>query len=171
MNLEQLCTNCGLCCDGTLFQIVRLQAGDAPARLLACGLRLRRKQGEYFMEQPCAALQERRCTAYADRPARCRAFNCRQLTQVQNGLKSGEEALALIHNTHSLVQHVRGLLTACGQREDGTALQDQYERVCAVRIDPNLEPEAAAARQQLDEAMLELRRVLATEFLPADHPA
>ena len=167
----RLCTACGLCCDGTLFQIVRVLPEDSPARLLALGLKLRRKKGAPYFEQPCSALRDRCCTAYADRPTRCRAFTCRQLAQVQAGLLAEGDALSLIHSTHGLAQHLRGLLEACGQPDDGSALQDQCERVLALRLDPALEPEAAAARQQVAQGLRELRRVLTESFLPADHPA
>ena len=102
----RLCTACGLCCDGTLFQIVRVMPEDNPARLLALGLKLRRKNGAPYFEQPCSALRDRCCTAYADRPTRCRAFTCRQLAQVQAGLLAEGDALAMIHSTHGLVQHL-----------------------------------------------------------------
>ena len=33
--IEQLCPNCGLCCDSTLFADVELRAGDDARRLAA----------------------------------------------------------------------------------------------------------------------------------------
>ena len=41
--VEQLCPNCGLCCDSTLFADVELRAVDDAARLKTLGLKLLRK--------------------------------------------------------------------------------------------------------------------------------
>jgi uncharacterized protein len=72
---EDLCLDCGLCCDGSLFWAVPVGKGDgAPVQLDAEG-RLR---------QPCACFAGA-CTIYAERPAACRTFDCRVLQTVQAG--------------------------------------------------------------------------------------
>ncbi|MDH4451559.1 MAG: YkgJ family cysteine cluster protein, partial [Verrucomicrobiota bacterium] len=76
---SRLCTACGMCCDGTMFQIVKLQPGDSAAELGRLGLKIRSRGGAFHMEQPCAALKELRCTVYDKRPTRCRLFHCQQL--------------------------------------------------------------------------------------------
>ena len=42
-NVDQLCPNCGLCCDSTLFADVELRAGDDAKRLKQLGLTLVQK--------------------------------------------------------------------------------------------------------------------------------
>jgi Fe-S-cluster containining protein len=76
--LEALCRSCGLCCDGSLFGGVILEADE---------LRGARKNHLYVLprgnafEQPCSALSTRsdgcECSIYSDRPRACRAFTCR----------------------------------------------------------------------------------------------
>ena len=41
--IEQLCPNCGLCCDSTLFADVELRAGDDAKQLKKLGLTLEKK--------------------------------------------------------------------------------------------------------------------------------
>jgi hypothetical protein len=163
---SRLCLSCGLCCDGTLFQIVRMQPEDSPAELAALGLRMRHRGEEFWMEQPCAALKRLCCTVYDQRPVRCRKFHCQQLTRLTAGEIDEGDALVLIADTHRLADRVRQRLAECGYREDGAPLQEQFDRVTSTRVDADLEPELAETRQHLETAMRELKLRLAREFLP-----
>ncbi len=162
---SRLCAVCGMCCDGTMFQIVRMQPGDAPAELGKLGMKIRCKDGEFLMEQPCAALREMRCTIYEKRPTRCRLFNCQQLGRVESGDATEADAMSLIVQTRRMVDGVRDLLEESGLREDGQALQERYERVTTTPVDLNLEPEMVLVRERLVREMDELKRVLRLEFM------
>ena len=160
-----------MCCDGTMFQIVRMQPGEVPARLGRLGLKIRCRDGEYYMEQPCSALREKRCTVYEQRPVRCRLFNCQQLGRVEKGETTEAEAMAMIVETRALVERVRDLIGQCGLREDGQALVERYERVVSTPVNPELEPELVAAREELEETMRKLKLQLSREFrLPPGAP-
>lgn len=163
---SRLCAACGMCCDGTMFQIVRMQPGDSPAALMKLGMRIRRKEGEFHMEQPCAGLHERRCTLYEQRPTRCRAFLCQQLRLLERGEISALEAVAKIEHTRALADRVKSLIAQNGHRDDGAPLQEQFDRVTAVRADPSWEPEMVETRRVLEEAMHELKTILRRDFLP-----
>ena len=160
----RLCAACGMCCDGTMFQIVRMQPGEVPAELGRLGLKIRCRDGEYYMEQPCSALREKRCTVYEQRPVRCRLFNCQQLGRVERGETTEPEAMAMIIETRALVEKVRGLIEQCGLREDGQALVERYERVASTPVNQALEPELVAVREELDEVMRKLKLRLNREF-------
>lgn len=161
---SRLCTACGMCCDGTLFEIVRLQPGDSPAQLSRQGMKIRCREGEFFMEQPCAALQETGCTIYADRPSRCRLFHCQQLHRVEAGTITAEAAMSTIEATRALVRHVRALIEQSGLREDGQALAARYGRVMSTPVNAELEPEMLIVRAELEEAMRQLRLKLDQDF-------
>lgn len=163
---SRLCLSCGLCCDGTLFQIVRMQPEDSPAELAAIGLRIRHRDSDVWMEQPCAALKRLCCTVYEQRPVRCRKFQCQQLTRLAAGEIDEGDALVRIADTRRLADRVRHLLAQSGYREDGAPLQEQFDRLSSTRIDPELEPELAEIRQHLEAAMRELKLSLARNFLP-----
>jgi uncharacterized protein len=163
---SRLCTACGMCCDGTMFQIVKMQPGDCAAELGRLGLKVRSRGGEFHMEQPCAALKELKCTVYEKRPTRCRLFHCQQLRLMETGETTEAEALNLIHETRAQAAQVRDLIEQNGLREDGQALLDRFERVMSTPVDAALEPELAVAREALDNAMRKLRRVINREFRP-----
>lgn len=154
-----------------MFQIVRMQPGEVPAELGKLGLKIRCRDGEYYMEQPCSALREKRCTVYEQRPVRCRLFNCQQLGRVERGETTEPEAMAMIIETRALVEKVRGLIEQSGLREDGQALVERYERVASTPVNQALEPELAAVRVELDEVMRKLKLRLNREFrlLPNSH--
>lgn len=160
----RLCAACGMCCDGTMFQIVRMQPGEVPAELGKLGLKIRCRDGEYYMEQPCSALREKRCTVYDQRPVRCRLFNCQQLGRVERGETTKSEAMTMIIETRVLVEKVRGLIEQSGLREDGQALVERYERVASTPVNQALEPELVAVRVELDEVMRKLKLRLNREF-------
>ncbi|MBB5034444.1 YkgJ family cysteine cluster protein [Prosthecobacter vanneervenii] len=160
----RLCTACGMCCDGTMFQIVRMQPGDVPAALGRLGLKIRCRDGEYHMEQPCPALQEKGCTVYDKRPVRCRLFHCQQLLRMENGETTEAEVMTMIQDTRAQVAQVRGLIEACGLREDGQSLMERHERVMSTPVNEALEPELVSVREELDEAMRKLKLRLNREF-------
>ena len=167
----RLCAVCGMCCDGTMFQIVRMQPGEVPAALAKLGLKIRCRDGEYYMEQPCSALREKRCTVYEQRPVRCRLFNCQQLGRLEKGETTEAEAMEMIVETRALVERVRGLIEQCGLREDGQALVERFERVMSTPVNQALEPELVAVREELEETMRKLKLQLNREFrLPPGAP-
>ena len=67
---ENLCRACGLCCDGTLFDLVKLETGDDAGRLQALGLPVKVSRGRTPVArfpQPCSALcADRTCRLYAN---------------------------------------------------------------------------------------------------------
>jgi len=81
---SDLCTACALCCDGTLFGSVKVEDEDRPH------LRLPLVDGA--LAQPCAALVDRRCSVYAERPASCARYACELLKQVEAGVVRVAEA-------------------------------------------------------------------------------
>jgi len=164
-SIDQLCPNCGLCCDSTLFADVELRAGDAAARLEKLGLVLHRKgRTKQAFCQPCAGFDGRLCRLYADRPKRCAQFECGLLKQVAAGGMSPPLALRKITATKKLAQRVRELLAAAGQRDDRMALTHRYTAVMAAPVD--LAEEGSAERQgELMLAVNQLMQVLQRDFL------
>ena len=72
---DTLCTQCGLCCDGSLFADVELAGRAEATRLEVMGLRIDDDDSDgALLLQPCSALQGRRCSIYA----RVRAIRCRR---------------------------------------------------------------------------------------------
>jgi uncharacterized protein len=108
---SRICTACGMCCNGVLFQVVRLQPGDSVQELSRLGLPLRRKKREPYFTQPCPCLSaERRCSIYESRPTRCRLFNCQQIQRLEAGTSTEAEVMAQVTHAHQLLGQVEQLL-------------------------------------------------------------
>lgn len=123
-----LCGACGLCCNGALFASVQLQEQDNAARLEALGLGLRREKGASWVRLPCAAHDGCSCRIYAERPARCRTFECKLLQEVILGRRSVAAALRIIERTKKHANEVRALLRQRGQTDESISLSRRYQQ-------------------------------------------
>lgn len=80
---SDLCRDCGLCCDGSLFDNVAL-SGDEVEAAAANGLQpLAGEHGARFL-LPCPRFCGI-CTIYPARPRRCREYRCQLLARLERG--------------------------------------------------------------------------------------
>lgn len=162
--VDQLCPNCGLCCDSTLFADVELRAGDDAKRLAELGLSLVKKgKSKVAFAQPCACFDGKFCGIYADRPKRCRLFECGLLKKVQAGEMSAGAALKKISGAKALAKRVRDLLQSFGQPQEKLALTKCY--AAAMREPIDLAENSAERRGELMLAVNDLMHVVQKEFL------
>ncbi len=110
--LGTLCRSCGLCCDGSLFTHVPLEAEEVE-RLRALGIPLQtRRSGAQVLPQRCGALEGRDCRIYADRPSECAAYKCLLADALLRGDVTLEFAQATVRKAQRLVAegHARRFL-------------------------------------------------------------
>jgi Fe-S-cluster containining protein len=163
--IEQLCPNCGLCCDSTLFADVELRAGDDATRLKKLGLTLEKKgKSKMAFAQPCACFDGKLCTIYRDRPKRCGLFECGLLKRVGAEEMTANAALKKIAEAKKRAGEVRELLRALGQHDERMALTHRYTQVMSAPMDFSLEGEAEK-RGELMMAVSGLMQLLQKEFL------
>lgn len=163
--IDQLCPNCGMCCDSTLFADVELRAGDDPKRLKKLGLTIEKKTAtKLAFAQSCACFDGKFCTIYGDRPKRCRLFECGVLKRVKAGEMTPSMALKKIKAAKKRADGVRELLRLCGQRDEAMALTHRYGEVMSAPMDMSA-PEEAERRGELMMAVSELMGMLEGEFL------
>ena len=163
--IEQLCPNCGLCCDSTLFADVELRASDKPARLSQLGLTLLKKSKTVTaFAQPCACFDGKLCRIYADRPKRCGLFECGLLKRVDAGEMTAGAALKKISKARGQAQQIRELLRSLGQRDERMALTHRYSEVMAAAMDLT-KPEETERRGELMLAVSNLMQSLEKDFL------
>jgi len=103
---EGLCTDCGLCCDGTFFGAV-VVAPEETERLVRVGLPVLQREGACSIAQPCKALRGCLCDVYADRPSACATYECELRKRVDAGASSLEEARAKIATIRALLATIR----------------------------------------------------------------
>ena len=163
--VSQLCPNCGLCCDSTLFADVELRAGDNPGRLAKLGLDVQQKtKTKLAFPQPCACFDGKFCTIYADRPKRCGLFECGLLKRVQNGGMTGDVALKKISEARALAEKVRALLRQSGQHDEQMPLTHRYTEAMSMPMDLAID-DSAEKRGELMLAVSELMQMLERDFL------
>jgi hypothetical protein len=127
---SDLCRNCGLCCDGTLFGGVDLLDEEVEAAT-ANGLYPIVAEGGARFRQPCAQFSGI-CEIYPGRPLRCREYRCLLLARLQRG--EVEEASA-----HAIVAEARRLAEAADAAglpgEDRGAARRRWGRAFAATAD------------------------------------
>ena len=160
----RLCAACGLCCNGVLFHTVRLQPNDSPRELAALGLKLKRKNRHDYILQPCPAYRDAQCSIYAQRPARCRLFECQQLQRVATGEITEAAALEKIR----AVQRRVAQLDRLSRRADGSLrkgpLSKRCETALAEPFDVTTHPELVGQREELAGGLAELDAMLDEDF-------
>ena len=146
---EELCRACGLCCDGTLFDVVKLEPSDDASTLNALGLPVKISRGKAAVArfpQPCAALcEDRTCRLYANRPWQCRVFECRVFKDAKAGRITFAAALRLVSQARRRADKVRRLLRELGDTEEHRALGERFHRT-SERLESGQADPAAKAR-------------------------
>lgn len=106
-----LCTACGACCNGTLFDEVPLERAE-----IALGARLRlpivAAGDDACMALPCPRLEIATCTVYLERPSTCRTYKCGLLEDLESGEVLPAEAHRRVEALRAAADAVRELLPA-----------------------------------------------------------
>lgn len=162
---DTLCTQCGLCCDGTLFGDVELSGRREATRLEALGLDIDSDDADVeLLALPCRGLRGTRCGVYVHRPQCCRTFECRLLQQAKRGDVTGATALARIAAAKAQVARVRTLLAGLEPR--GSTGLPLAERIANTRqAASGGRPARRRQRRALAAATATLSRTIRTTFL------
>ena len=160
----RLCAACGLCCNGVMFHSMELQPSDQLKELLSLGMKLKKKRKQVLILQPCSAYKDSCCAIYAQRPQRCRLFACRQLLRVRSGEIAEQDALEKISDVKSRIDSLDELLDLAGATNRRRSLKRRHQKILDEPLDESGAPAAAALRERLAEAMLELEEVLESDF-------
>lgn len=171
---EQLCLACGLCCDGTLFDGVKLEPDEDARQLKALGLPVTYSRARHPVArfaQPCAALcQDRSCQLYRNRPRQCRTFECQVFQEARAGRIDYAAALRLVEKTRRQADRVRRLLVRLGDTDEQRALGERFYRM-QCRMEAAARDDAALALfATLSLAMHRLKLLTQAKFYTASNP-
>ena len=155
--IDALCLQCGMCCNGVLFADVRPEPGD-PSPLFS-GNRSR-------VPQPCPAFAAATCACaiYAERPVRCRKFECRQLLGVRQGTTTAEKALRQIRAARGLAAEVEKLLAELGFNDVRLPFNRRFQRCQRAAENGKLAKTQLGCLADLQLAMHRFTVLLAKEF-------
>lgn len=95
---QSVCVDCGLCCDGSIFEDVELKDVHEADSMEIMGLETEEEEGKYLLVQPCNALSGTQCGLYPHRPECCRTFECHLLNRLKAGDITKTKALSIIQN-------------------------------------------------------------------------
>ncbi|HIL68515.1 MAG TPA: YkgJ family cysteine cluster protein [Verrucomicrobia bacterium] len=161
---SRLCEQCGMCCNGVLFLLVQLQPQDLPVELASLGVKLKRKNGKRYIQQPCPAYGDSGCSIYSQRPERCRLFECRQLRGVISGSIPESDAVTAIQKAVKQVETIEQLFSELGDTNKKRPYLKRLEKVQAKPVDRSADPKTAALRSKLETASKELESMLDQGF-------
>jgi hypothetical protein len=163
--VDQLCPQCGLCCNSVLFGDVELQRGDDSKRLAAYGIVLFNKDRKRAFSQPCSCFDGRLCMIYPHRPQRCRTFLCRQLQLLQDGHLSASAALGNIRAVKRRAEEVLKLVRALRNNDETLPLSERYAAIMAEPINLVTDDAIVDLRSDLMIAVGELMGLVERGFL------
>jgi Fe-S-cluster containining protein len=149
---SRLCTACGMCCNGVLFEIVRLQPQDSVKELEKLGMQINRRKTQPYFKQPCRFLNDCTCTIYEQRPTRCRRFECLQLKLLADDEITEADAAAKIAEAKALVQRIQDLLAEAGDHAVDEALEERARRVLGDQTDTPLHDELQTLKKLLNRS-------------------
>jgi hypothetical protein len=156
-----LCTACGLCCNGVLFDDARAEPEEAP-RIAAAGLELVERGDRLGFALPCRHLCDTHCTIYSERFTICRSFECKLLRALADGEIDIDTALARVATAKALLQKVTAI-------DPGANIRKERQRaaVTARAAMAQRGPDAPSA-QQLYLNMVALEAYLNRYFRKTD---
>ena len=159
-----LCTQCGLCCDGTIFDDIELPDDAIADRLSQHDLDIEPGTPPLLL-LPCTALCENKhCGIYDERPTPCRTFECRLLQKTERGQLPLEQALDIVAQTTTHAQQVNQL---CEQLEESDAHLPLRMRCAEALAQPICgdDDRANDLRQALAQAMDTMGHLLNSHFV------
>ena len=161
---DTLCTQCGLCCDGSLFADVELAGADEGAALEVLGLEIEDDDGGLLL-QPCGALKGKRCSIYPHRPDCCRAFECRLLQEVRCGTVSVDQAKEKIAETQRQIERVKALIGQLGRVDERLPVKERCAEALELSAEGLMNPERRQKRNELASAMGCVEELIQKTFL------
>ena len=164
---DTLCTQCGLCCDGSLFADVELANTDEASALEVMGLAIEDGEGdeEELLLQPCRALRGKRCSIYAHRPDCCRTFECKLLQEVKRGMLGVEVAQKRIAQVLARIGHIKELLVRLGSKVEELPLKERCAEALEIPAAASASPATNRTQAELFTAMKAVEQLIRETFL------
>jgi Fe-S-cluster containining protein len=167
---NNLCLECGLCCNGVIFADVQLQPSEVQclkSKVQSLDFSSSsRSAGITKLPQPCAAFDGCRCRIYSDRPTYCRQFECLLLKNVQSGRLEHRAALRIIRTARQRADKVRDLLRELGDTDEQKALSHRFQRAAKQFENAPLADAKAQTYADLTLAVHDLNLLLSEAFYP-----
>lgn len=107
---NELCSSCGLCCNGSLFSYFRLRDDETGlAERLGLAVSQSSRTGGKVVALACAKHDGSCCTVHELRPHGCRAFECDLLIRLQRDEIGWGKAVRIASDARRQAEELRGL--------------------------------------------------------------
>lgn len=164
-NGSDLCLECALCCDGSLFLKAQLRPHE-PERARSLGLTVIESDNQPGFHLPCHLLNDKACSIYEkpERPQVCGSFRCDLLKRYLNSEVDLDSALKTIQTTRTVLAEIQQLLPFGGDKR--VTFRAIHLMIAYLSSLPEQERTQHAA---LLDAITRHIRLVATEFIkPAE---
>jgi Fe-S-cluster containining protein len=165
--VDNICLDCALCCDGTLFTSAPVTAADDFGPLAAKGARIVKIEDRTTFGLPCPAVSDGCCSIYERRPGVCREVSCLLRLRYDAGLVTFDEARSRIANAKELRDRIRPQLERFFGRPGPHALSGLFKLLLA-EVDG--QPSRLRGRPENAELLLDvtaLRLLIRRHFDPS----
>ena len=149
---EDLCTNCGLCCNGTVFKCAMIEQDEDTGALKAMGARFTVENQQIELVLPCVAHIDGRCSVYPHRFKICESFRCKLLQDYLRGKVSRDRALEVVGETSLHTNRVEELIRKTYDEGESETLLELYRNFRKAYEEKN---EAASFEERYKHIVLE----------------
>ncbi|MGZ5544198.1 MAG: YkgJ family cysteine cluster protein [Limisphaerales bacterium] len=156
---SDLCVECGLCCNGSLFADVELANRRESILMESAGAVVDEDDDSLLLIQPCSALQGKRCSIYHHRPKCCRTFECLLLKRFQRNEVSFEVARKQIREALQLKANIEMLFPPAVNDEPNVCFKERCDDAISTF------PEKSRKAAQLEQMAVDFERLVRDVFL------
>ena len=153
---SDLCTDCGLCCSGPLFNSVTV-AYDELALAMDIGLPILADEDGPAIWFPCVKLVNKCCTVYQDRPTCCRTYRCTLLLKLDRDEIALDDAREIVVEAWEAAHRLEAEL-------DGESISQYRQRRADALLNRNEGLPRTPARDKLNELDAILDRHFRKEY-------
>jgi hypothetical protein len=170
---QQICTACGLCCDGTLFAHAVLRSGELanlPEKMVKQYFTT--EKGEFF-RLPCPYFKKKCSIYYKQKAHVCSSFRCRLLFDLNKQEITPADALKIIGNARIQLEEIHmlaHLVLNVSEKLPLTGIQEKLRCMEPDRTDTS-QMKILIARSTILEALLTRHFKTDSEFAAMKVPA
>ena len=122
---QNICTSCGFCCDGTLFNHANIKENEQIATGYLFTIIEKEKRA---FKQPCPHYNNNICGIYAERPyAVCESFQCKLLKAFRAGNFPFDDAMKIIVDITRLKTKIEQQLSEYQPDNKGNSLRSKMK--------------------------------------------
>jgi Fe-S-cluster containining protein len=147
--MDNICLDCALCCDGTLYTSAPVDVADDREPLESAGVHWMKIEGRTTFGLPCPAVAGGCCSIYERRPVVCREVSCLLRLRYDAGLVSFDDARSRIARLKEMRDRIRPQLESFLGTPGPHAIADLFKLLSA-----EFDGKASALRERPEHADL-----------------